>query len=115
MTGKPLPFPYSSRSNSRENQDTSRHRRPNKYSFSNSKPYYVNSSFKLSSKTGSPYPRPQNLKKNQNIIITTITLIILDQNHLTMIKMEIVYDDHSQLIAFEMYEILLIQSYIKNK
>ena len=34
MTDKPLPIPYCSRNNSRENRDTSRHRSLNKFSFS---------------------------------------------------------------------------------
>ena len=45
MTGKPLPFSYRSRSNSRDRRDNSRHRSPTKSSPSNSKPYYGNSNF----------------------------------------------------------------------
>ena len=37
MIGKPLPFSYRSRSHSRDNRDTSRHRSPNTSSFTNSK------------------------------------------------------------------------------
>ena len=40
MRGKPLPFSYHSRSNSREHRNNSRHRSSNKFSQSNSKPYY---------------------------------------------------------------------------
>ena len=60
MTGKPLPFPYRSRSNSRYHLDISRHRRPNNYSQSNSKTCYGNINFKPPSRIGSPYPRPSN-------------------------------------------------------
>ena len=59
---------------------------------------------------GSPYPRPQNVRRDQTIIKTTTTLITLDRNHLTIIEMEIVHDDQSHVIAFEMYEITLIHS-----
>ena len=46
MTGIPLPFPYRSRSNNRDNRDTSRHRSPKKLSHLNSKLYYGNNNFK---------------------------------------------------------------------
>ena len=59
MTGKPLPFSYRSRSNSRENINNSRHRSPHKFSQNNSKPYYGNSNFKPPSRHGSPYPKPK--------------------------------------------------------
>ena len=58
MTGKPLPFPRRSRSNSREHRNHSRHRSPNKSSQNSSEPYYGNSNFKPPSRNGSPYPRP---------------------------------------------------------
>ena len=64
MTGKPLPFSYRSRSNSRENRNKSRHRSPYKFSQINSKPYYGNSYFKPPSRNGSLYPKPNS---NNNI------------------------------------------------
>ena len=57
MTGKPLPFSYRSRSNSRDHRNNSRHRSSNKFPQSNSKPYYEYSYFKSLSRNGSPYPR----------------------------------------------------------
>ena len=58
MTGRPLPFSHRSRSNGREHRNHSRHRSQNKFSENNSKPYYENCNFKLPSRNGSPYPRP---------------------------------------------------------
>ena len=63
MTGK-LPFPFCSRSNSRDRKN-SRHRSPHKHPQSNSKPYYGNSIFKPPSRNGSPYPKT-NFYKNTN-------------------------------------------------
>ena len=57
ITGKPLPFPYRSRSNSQD-RNNSRHGSPHKYPQNNSKPYYGNSNFKPPSRNGSPYPKP---------------------------------------------------------
>ena len=65
MPGKPLPFLHRSRSNSREQRNLSRHRRPNKFSQNNSKPYYGNSIFEAPSRNGSPYPRPNFQNKPQ--------------------------------------------------
>ena len=64
MTGKPLPFSYRSRSNSREQRDNSWHTSPNKSYQNTSKPYYGNSKFTPPSRNGSPYPRPQNYQKH---------------------------------------------------
>ena len=66
MTGKPLPFPHRSRSNSREHRNNSKHRRPNKFSQTNSKPYYVYSKIKPPSRSGSSYLRPSNFQKSLN-------------------------------------------------
>ena len=65
MTGKPLPFPYRSRSNSRD-RNNSRHRSPHKHPQNNSKPYYGNSNFKPPSRNGSPYPKPNFYKNTTN-------------------------------------------------
>ena len=66
MTGKPRPFSHRSRSNSREQRNHSRHRRPNKFSQNNSKPYYGTSNFKPPSRNGSHYPRPNFQNNSQN-------------------------------------------------
>ena len=65
MTGKPLPFPYRSRSNSRD-RNNSRHRSPHKYPQNNSKPYYGDSNFKPPSRNGSPYPKTKFYKNTNN-------------------------------------------------
>ena len=49
-------------------------------------------------------------RNKKTIIRTTITIIILDHNHLTMIEMEIVHGDQPHVIAFIIYEITLIHS-----
>ena len=66
MTDKPLPLSHHSTSNSREHRNSSRHRRQNKFSQSNSEHYYGNCYFKPSSRSGSPYPRPSNSQNNSN-------------------------------------------------
>ena len=66
MIGKPLPFPYRSRSDSTDHLDNSRRRIPNKYSLSNSKHHYGNSNFKPPSRKGSPYPRTSNSQNKPN-------------------------------------------------
>ena len=66
MNGKPLSFPYHSRSNCSENRDTSRHRSPNRTSNIPSNPYFGNCNFKRLSRMGSPYPRPQNFQSKPN-------------------------------------------------
>ena len=63
MTGKPLPFSYRPRSNSRDNRDTSRHRSPNNLSHPNMKPYYRNNNLKPPRRNGSPQPRTTNHNK----------------------------------------------------
>ena len=63
MTGKPLPFPYCSRSISRETRGVLQHKSPNRPSFANSKSYYRNSNYKPPGRTGSPYPGPQHFQK----------------------------------------------------
>ena len=66
VTGKPQPFPYCSRSNSREHRNNSRHRSPNKFPKNNSKPFYGKSNFKPPSRNGSPYPRSNFQSNTQN-------------------------------------------------
>ena len=66
MTGKPLPFSYRSRSNSRHRRDYSRHRSQNKSSHLNSKPYYGSSNLKTPSRNGSTYPRTSNTQNKSN-------------------------------------------------
>ena len=100
VTGKPLPFSHLSRSNSREHRNNSRHRGPNKFSETNSKPYYGNSNFKPLNRNGSPYPR----SNFQKIILTKI----LDHNHLIIIVTEIVHDNRSPKINFVILEIIKI-------
>ena len=66
MTAKLLPFSGRSRSNCRENRDTSRHRSPTKSSYTNSKPHYGSNDFKPPSKSGSPYQIPPSFQKELN-------------------------------------------------
>ena len=66
ITGKTLPFSYRCRSNSRDHRDNSRHRSPNEFSHSNSKPYHGNSNFKPPSRNGSQNPRRSNYQKKTN-------------------------------------------------
>ena len=66
MTAKPLPLSYCSRSNSRDNRDTSGHRNPNKLSHSISKLYYGKNNFKPPSRNDSPYPRSSNYQNKSN-------------------------------------------------
>ena len=63
MTGKPLPFSHRSRSNRREHRYNSRHRSPNKFSQSNSQPYYDSSDFRLLSRS---YNRDENRSRKEN-------------------------------------------------
>ena len=108
MTSKLPPFLYCSRCNSRDNQETSRHRSPNKSSIANSRPYYGNHNSKPPSKTGSPYPRSTNFQKiNPFIIVTTITLVILDHIHLIITEKVIAHGDNFLVFVFEKYEITL--------
>ena len=65
VDGKPLPFNYRSRSNSRDNRDTSRQSRLNKNANSISKPYFGNNKIKPSRRSGSPYRRRQNFLSNK--------------------------------------------------
>ena len=89
-TGKPLPFSDRSGSNGRIHRNNSRHTSPYKISQFNSKHYYSNTNFKPPIRSDSTYPRPSNPRK---------TLIIaLDHNHLNIIEMEIVHDNHSYVM-----------------
>ena len=75
MTSKPLLFPYRSRSNRRDNRDTSLHRNPNKSSFSNSKPSNGKSNFEPLSRSGSPFSwqnQPFTFTKIQGDTITSL-------------------------------------------
>ena len=61
ITGNQRPFPYRSQSNISKTRDFSRHRISNRHAFSISKQYYGTTNFKSPSRTGSPYPRLQNI------------------------------------------------------
>ena len=102
MTGRPLPFPYRSRSNSRD-RNNSRQRSPHKYTQNNSKPYYGNSNFKPPSRIGSPYPKPNFYKKTSNSRPQS-PYNNKDGNR---------PDDHSHEIALEMSETILTHYWTK--
>ena len=98
MTGKPLPFSHRFRSNSREHRNNSRHRNPNKFSQSHSKPIMGIVISKYRVETVHP-TRGQ---------ISNQTQKILDHNHPIIIDTEIAHDDRFHEKDFEMLEITLI-------
>ena len=86
MTDKPLPFPYRSKSNSRE------HRNPH-FELQN----HTMETVTLNHQVERDH-HTQDYKffrKSQTLIIKTLTLVVLDHNHITIIEIEIVHTEQN--------------------